>query len=310
MKKYGIPTAAYETFDSSEKAINYIKSRNEYPTVIKADGLALGKGVIIAKDFEEAKAAVIEIMENKKFGESGNRVVIEQYLEGVEVSVLSFTDGKTIVPMVSAKDHKRAFDGNTGPNTGGMGTISDNPFYTKEIAEKCMERIFKPTVKALNKEGRPFKGVIFFGLMISRGEPYVIEYNARFGDPETQVVLPRLNSNLLDIMNAVVDERLSEIEIKWSERTAACVVMASGGYPEAYEKGFEIYGLDSVKGDDVIVFHAGTSIKDGKIVTSGGRVLGVTALGDSLNDALSLAYKTCEGIKFEKAFYRRDIGKI
>ena len=244
MKKYGIPTAQYEVFDSSSEAIEYIRSNNTAPVVVKADGLALGKGVIIAQTTEEAENAVLSIMEDKKFGDSGNRVVIEEFLTGPEVSVLSFTDGKTVKPMVSSKDHKRAYDGDKGLNTGGMGTISPNPYYTDELAAECMEKIFKPTVKAMASEGRAFKGCLYFGLMMTPNGPKVIEYNARFGDPEAQVVLPRLKTDILDIIDAVIDERLDEIEIEWSDECSACVVMASGGYPESYKKGIEMFGMD------------------------------------------------------------------
>lgn len=310
MKKYNIPTAEYETFDNATNAIEYIKNRNEFPVVVKADGLALGKGVIIATDFDEAQLAVKSIMEDKKFGESGNKVVIEEFLTGPEVSVLSFTDGKTVKPMVSSKDHKRAYDNDQGLNTGGMGTISPNPYYTDEMAEICQKTIFEPTVKAMVAEGRPFKGCLYFGLMLTPKGPKVIEYNARFGDPETQVVLPRLKTDLVDIVNAVIDEKLDEINIEWSNEATACVVMASGGYPEAYKKGIEITGLND-KGniDGATVYHAGTIYKDGKFYTNGGRVLGVTASAPTLEQALDKAYTAVGKIHFENAHYRKDIGR-
>lgn len=308
MKKYGIPTAAYEAFENPEAALEYIKSKNTYPTVIKADGLALGKGVIIAADYAEAQKAVEEIMVGGKFGASGKKIVVEEFLSGPEVSVLSFTDGKTIIPMVSAMDHKRAGDGDTGLNTGGMGTVSPNPAYTPEIAKKCMERIFLPTVSAMNSEGRPFKGVIFFGLMICGNEPYVIEYNARLGDPEAQVVLPRLKSNLLEIIDAVIDGRLCDIRIEWSDKSAACVVLASGGYPQSYQKGYEIK-IDPEKTKHALLFHAGTECKGEMLVTSGGRVLGVAAVGKDLAEALEKAYSAAEGVSFKDKYFRTDIGK-
>ena len=310
MKKYGIPTAAYEVFDSSAAAIDYIRSQNSYPTVIKADGLALGKGVIIAETFEQAQDAVNSIMEDKIFGKSGSRVVVEEFLTGPEVSVLAFADGKTVKPMVSSMDHKRAFDGNKGPNTGGMGTISPNPYYSEEMAQRCMQEIFLPTMAAMQSEGCPFKGCLYFGLMLTPNGPKVIEYNCRFGDPETQVVLPRLKTDILDIIDAVIDERLDEMEIEWDERACACVVMASGGYPGSYPKGLEISGLDANgQVDGAIVYHAGTAVKDGKLVTNGGRVLGVCALGDTLDAALCDAYAAVEKISFEGAFWRTDIGR-
>ncbi len=310
MKKYGIPTAEYETFSEPEKAIEYIQKRGHFPVVVKADGLALGKGVIIAKTMTEAKAAVKEIMEDKKFGASGNNVVVEEFLTGPEVSVLAFTDGIALKPMVSSKDHKRAYDNDEGLNTGGMGTISPNPYYTDEIAEICRKTIFEPTVAAMNSENRTFKGCLYFGLMITPDGPKVIEYNARFGDPETQVVLPRLKTDLVDIVEAVIDERLSHIDIKWSDEATACVVMASGGYPLAYKKGLEITGLDEngqVEGAEV--FHAGTKLEHGKFLTNGGRVLGVTGKGKTLDEALEKAYNAVKKINFENVHYRTDIGK-
>lgn len=311
MKKYGIPTAGYEVFDDPKEALRYIQEQNTYPTVIKADGLALGKGVILAENEEQAKDALHSIMEDKVFGASGSRVVIEEFLTGPEVSVLSFTDGKTLCPMVSSKDHKRALDGDKGLNTGGMGTVSPNPFYSDEMAKRCMEEIFLPTVKAMNAEGRPFKGCLYFGLMLTEKGPKVIEYNARFGDPETQVVLPRLKTDLLDVIDAVIDERLSELSIQWSQEACACVVMASGGYPGSYPKGIEITGLDeNGQVDGAIVYHAGTAYQDGRFFTNGGRVLGVTALGDTLDEALDKAYGAVKTIRFDGAHYRTDIGRI
>ena len=310
MKKYGIPTAEYETFSEPEKAIEYIEKRGHFPVVVKADGLALGKGVIIAKTLTEAKAAVKEIMEDKKFGNSGNNIVVEEFLTGPEVSVLAFTDGIALKPMVSSKDHKRAYDNDEGLNTGGMGTISPNPYYTDEIAEICRKTIFEPTVAAMNSENRTFKGCLYFGLMITPDGPKVIEYNARFGDPETQVVLPRLKTDLVDIIEAVIDERLSHIDIKWSDEATACVVMASGGYPLAYKKGLEITGLDEngqVEGAEV--FHAGTKLEHGKFLTNGGRVLGITGKGKTLDEALEKAYNAVKKISFENVHYRTDIGK-
>ncbi len=309
MKKYSIPTAGYEVFENSKDALSYIKEQNKYPVVIKADGLALGKGVIIAQNEAEAEDAVHTIMDDKKFGASGNKVVIEEFITGPEVSVLAFTDGKCVKPMVSSMDHKRAYDGDKGPNTGGMGTISPNPYYTPEIADRCMKEIFLPTIEAMNKEGRTFKGCLYFGLMLTADGPKVIEYNARFGDPETQVVLPRLKTPLCDIVDAVIDEKLSDLDIQWSDEACACVVMASGGYPGSYPKGIEIKGLDS-KGqvEGACVFHAGTALEDGVFKTAGGRVLGVTALGTDLKEALKKAYAAVEKITFEGAHYRTDIG--
>lgn len=309
MKKYGIPTAGYEVFDNSAAAIDYIKRRGTFPAVIKAEGLALGKGVIIAANLEEAEAGVHEIMDDKVFGDAGNRVVIEEFLTGPEVSVLAFTDGKTIKPMASAQDHKRAYDHDEGPNTGGMGTFSPSRFYTEKTAELCMETIFKPTVDAMNREDRTFKGVLYFGLMLTTNGPKVIEYNSRFGDPETQVVLPRLKTDFLKIINAVIDEKLDEIDIEWDDSACVCVVAASGGYPVKYQKGYEITGLDKLEGqDDIMVFHAGTDIVDGKLVTSGGRVLGVTAKGANLDCAIKRAYEAIAEVKFKDIHYRRDIG--
>lgn len=307
MKKYGIPTAAYEVFDNSADAIAYIKEQNSFPAVIKAEGLALGKGVIIAKDMAEAEAGVHEIMDEKAFGDAGNRVVIEEFLTGPEVSVLAFTDGKTVVPMVSAQDHKRAYDHDEGPNTGGMGTFSPSRIYSDKLAETCMQLIFQPTIDAMAREGRPFKGVIYYGLMITTNGPKVIEYNARFGDPETQVVLPRLKTDLIDIIDAVIDEKLDTLSIEWEDNACVCVVAASGGYPVSYKKGYEITGLDTLPAD-IMVYHAGTDIKDGKLVTSGGRVLGVVAKGDDLDAAIAHAYEAIAKVQFTDIHYRRDIG--
>ena len=310
MKKYGIPTARYEVFADPAAALEYIKAQGKYPAVIKADGLALGKGVVIAQNEEEAKAALHSIMEDKIFGESGAHVVVEEFLTGPEVSVLAFTDGKAMCPMVSSMDHKRAYDGDKGPNTGGMGTISPNPFYSDEVAKECMEKIFQPTVAAMNAEGRPFKGCLYFGLMLTPDGPKVIEYNSRFGDPETQVVLPRLKTDFAEIVKAVAEERLSQLSIQWSEQASACVVMASGGYPGSYPKGIEMHGLDeNGQVDGVTVYHAGTKYENGKFLTNGGRVLGVTALGDTLDQALDTAYAAVEKISFEGAMYRKDIGR-
>lgn len=309
MQKYNIPTAEYKVFDNANDAIEYIKEKNEFPTVIKADGLALGKGVIIPENLDDAVASVKEIMEDKIFGASGNNIVVEEFLTGPEVSVLAFTDGKCVKPMVSSMDHKRALDGDKGLNTGGMGTVSPNPYYTEEVAAECMDKIFMPTINAMNQEGRTFKGCLYFGLMITPKGPKVIEYNCRFGDPETQVVLPRLKTDIIDIFEAINNETLSELDIEWSEKACACVIMASGGYPKSYKKGVEITGLTLGQLDGVTVYHAGTKIENNKLVTSGGRVLGVTALGDSLADALKKSYEAVENIHFDNAHYRKDIGK-
>ena len=308
MKKYNIPTAGYETFDNYDAALEYVKN-GDFPVVLKADGLALGKGVLICNDLAEAEAGLKTIMVDKKFGDSGNKVVIEEFLTGPEVSILSFCDGKTVVPMVSAQDHKRAYDNDQGLNTGGMGTFSPSRVYTDEIADICMETIFKPTVDGLNKEGRTFKGIIFFGLMLTQKGPRVIEYNARFGDPETQVVLPRLKTDLLDIFEACVDGTLDKINIEWYDNAAACVILASGGYPESYTKGYEISGLeDAAKAENIYVFHAGTAKKDGKFVTNGGRVLGVTGWGENLDKAIETAYNGVKLVSFKDAHFRKDIG--
>ena len=304
MKKYGIPTAAYEVFSDPKEAYRYVESC-PVPTVIKADGLALGKGVIIAETREDAKNAVKTIMEDKKFGKSGDEIVIEEFLTGPEVSVLSFTDGKTMVPMVSSMDHKRALDGDKGLNTGGMGTVAPNPYYTEAVAKECMEKILLPTMEAMNREGRTFKGCLYFGLMITADGPKVIEYNCRFGDPETQVVLPLLKTDLFDIMRAVTEERLADINIEWKDESAACVVIASGGYPESYKKGYPIELPEDRKG----IYVAGAELRDGVLVTSGGRVLGVTETAPSLPEALEKAYRTAEKVHFTDMHMRRDIGK-
>ena len=305
MKKYGIPTAAYEVFSDADAALEYLETA-PIPTVVKADGLALGKGVIIAMTREEAKDAVVSIMRDKQFGDSGNQIVIEEFLEGPEVSVLSFTDGETVVPMISSMDHKRAGDGDTGLNTGGMGTIAPNPYYTETVAAECMEKIFLPTIRAMKAEGRPFKGCLYFGLMITKDGPKVIEYNCRFGDPETQVVLPLLESDLYTVMRAVTDGRLAEVPVRFSDRHAACVIMASEGYPVKYAKGYPIT-IPAGIADHVYV--AGAALKDGVPVTSGGRVLGVTAVADTLEEALDESYKMVREIHFENAYYRHDIGR-
>lgn len=304
MKKYHIPTAEYRVFSDMEKALAYLDDC-PMPAVVKADGLALGKGVIIAQAREEARTAVREMMAGGKFGKSGETVVIEEFLEGPEVSVLSFTDGETVVPMVSSMDHKRAGDGDTGLNTGGMGTVAPNPYYTDGIAEECMEKIFLPTVRAMNAEGRSFRGCLYFGLMLTKDGPKVIEYNCRFGDPETQVVLPLLESDLLTVMQAVSAGRLSEVEVKFSKRHACCVVMASGGYPLAYEKGYAIEIPPELESS---VFVAGAEQRNGELVTSGGRVLGVVSVEDSLSDAVCSAYEKVKAINFKNSFFRSDIG--
>ena len=308
MQKYGIPTARCEVFDDAEAALAYVR-RTPAPLVVKADGLALGKGVLICKSTREAEEAVRHTMCDHAFGKSGDRVVIEEFLEGPEVSVLAFTDGKAMVPMVSSMDHKRAHDGDTGLNTGGMGTIAPNPFYTAEVAERCMREIFLPTMRAMNAEGRTFKGCLYFGLMLTKDGPKVIEYNCRFGDPETQVVLPLLDTDLLTIMRAVEEERLSEVDVRFKGGAACCVILASGGYPEAYEKGkaIDLGGADALA--DTWVFHSGTAAKDGQLVTSGGRVLGVTATGDTLKTAIDRAYDAARRVHFDGMFMRSDIGK-
>ena len=304
MKKYGIPTASYETFDDMMDALVYLETA-PIPTVVKADGLALGKGVVIAMTRDDAKNAVISMMKDKKFGASGEKIVIEEYLEGPEVSVLAFTDGKSMVPMVSSMDHKRAGDNDTGLNTGGMGTVAPNPYYTDEIAAECMKTIFLPTMAAMNAEGRTFKGCLYFGLMLTKDGPKVIEYNCRFGDPETQVVLPLLESDLLTVMQAVTDEKLNEVEVKFRKGHACCVVMASDGYPVAYKKGFELQ-IPAAVADKVYV--AGAKLSDGKLLTDGGRVLGCTAVADTLPNAIHDAYEIVSQVSFENAYYRHDIG--
>ena len=310
MKKYDIPTAAYENFDNAADALVYLE-KADFPIVLKADGLALGKGVLICNTLEEAKAGVKEIMEDKKFGTAGNRMVIEEFMTGREVSVLSFVDGKTIKIMTSAQDHKRALDGDQGLNTGGMGTFSPSPFYTKEVDEFCQKYVYQKTVDAMAAEGREFKGIIFFGLMLTEKGPRVLEYNARFGDPEAQVVLPRMKNDIIEVMEACIDGRLDEIDLQFEDNAAVCVVLASEGYPVAYDKGFEIKGLDAFDGKDgYYVFHAGTKLDEaGKIVTNGGRVLGVTAKGEDLKKARANAYEATKWIAFENKYCRSDIGK-
>ena len=310
MKKYQIPTAGYAVFSDAQEAINYIRTENRYPTVLKADGLALGKGVLIAQTEEEAVQAVNELMIDQAFGQAGKQIVIEEFMTGPEVSVLAFTDGHVVVPMISSMDHKRALDNDEGLNTGGMGTIAPSPFYTKEIAEVCMKTIFLPTIEAMNQEGRAFKGCLYFGLMLTPEGPRVVEYNCRFGDPETQVVLPLLKTDLLTIMRAVHDEKLSEVTIEWEDKACACVILASGGYPQKYHKGYEIDGLDDYgQVEGVTIYHAGTAWKDGKYYTNGGRVLGVSAVGDTLEQALQLSYDKIKEIHFTDMRYRTDIGR-
>ena len=304
MKKYNIPTARFETFSSAEDALRYAEDA-PLPMVIKADGLALGKGVIIADSREEARRAISDMMQFGKFGKSGEHVVIEEYLEGPEVSVLAFTDGKTLIPMVSSMDHKRALDGDEGLNTGGMGVVAPNPYYTKEIAERCMEEIFLPTIRAMNAEGRRFKGCLYFGLMITKNGPKVIEYYCRFGDPEAQVVLPLLESDLLTVMRAVTEEHLADTEVRFSDKHACCVILASKGYPEHYENGFPLEIPESVQ-DKVYV--AGAAVRDGRLVTNGGRVVGCTAIAETLSEAVRNAYKIADQVRFENKFCRRDIG--
>ncbi len=310
MKKYGIPTAAYEVFTDPDKAIAYLET-SKFPIVLKADGLALGKGVLICKDFEEAKAGVQEIMLDKKFGSAGNELVIEEFMTGREVSALAFVDGKTYRLMSSSQDHKRIGDGDTGLNTGGMGTFSPSPFYTREIDAICRETIYQKTVDAMAAEGRPFKGVLYFGLMLTADGPRVVEYNTRFGDPETQVVLPRMESDIVEVMEACIDGTLDQVELKFADNAAVCVVLASGGYPTSYEKGKVISGLEKFEGrEDAFCFHAGTKFdENGNIVTSGGRVLGVTALAADLKSARAKAYEAAGLISFDKMYMRHDIGK-
>lgn len=308
MQKYGIPTAKYSVFESADEALGFLNA-TEFPVVVKADGLALGKGVFICPDRDTAEKAIKEIMLNKIFGESGNKIVIEEYLTGPEVSVLCFTDGKTIIPMVSSMDHKRALDGDKGFNTGGMGTIAPNPYFTEEVAKECMEKIFIPTINALNAEDSKFKGCLYFGLMITKDGPKVIEYNCRFGDPETQVVLPLLKTDLLSIMLATENECLDSIDVEFYDKSACCVVIASGGYPEKYETGFEIEIDEKSLPENISIFQAGTKLRNGKLVTSSGRVLGVTAVADTLKQAIIDAYKACSLISFTNCFYRKDIGQ-
>ena len=310
MKKYGIPTAAYENFDDPKAALQYLETEAKFPIVLKADGLALGKGVLICQNLEEAKAGVRTIMEDRQFGAAGNRMVIEEFMTGREVSVLSFVDGKTIRCMTSAQDHKRAGDGDTGLNTGGMGTFSPSPFYTEEVEAFCEKHIFQPTVDAMAAEGRPFKGIIFFGLMLTPEGPRVLEYNARFGDPEAQVVLPRMKNDIVDVFEACIDGTLDRIDLQFEDNACVCVVLASAGYPVKYEKGLEIRGLEKFQGrDDCFVFHAGTAFKGGKIVTNGGRVLGVTAKGKTLKEARANAYEAVKWVDFDNKYCRNDIGK-
>lgn len=309
MKKYNIPTAAYENFDDADKALAYLETA-KMPIVLKADGLALGKGVLICNTLEEAKEGVKEIMLDKKFGSAGNHMVVEEFMTGREVSVLSFVDGKTIKIMSSAQDHKRAKDGDQGLNTGGMGTFSPSPFYTAEVDEFCKKYVYQATVDAMAAEGRPFKGVIFFGLMLTEEGPKVLEYNARFGDPEAQVVLPRMKNDIIDVMEACVDGTLDQIDLQFEDNAAVCVVLASDGYPVAYDKGLPIHGLEAFEGKDgYYCFHAGTALKDGAIVTNGGRVLGVTAKGEDLKKARANAYTATEWVQFDNKYMRHDIGK-
>ena len=308
MKKYGLPTAGYEVFDKPEAAIAYL-TNSTYPIVIKADGLALGKGVIIAQSFEEASKAVHDIMSDKVFGKAGDSIVIEEFMKGPEVSILAFTDGKTVVPMVSSQDHKRALDDDMGLNTGGMGTFSPSRLYDEKLNSFCMENIFLPTIRAMNSENRKFKGVLYFGLMLTGEGPKVLEYNARFGDPETQVVLPRLKTDIIKIFEAVIDEKLDSINLEWSDEAAVCVILASGGYPGKYATGLEITGIEEAgKEPGVIVFHAGTRLEGGKCLTAGGRVLGVTAVADTMAAARNKAYAAVGKISFPEMHYRRDIG--
>jgi phosphoribosylamine--glycine ligase len=308
MKKYDIPSAGYEVFEDPNKAKAFLKT-TDYPVVLKADGLALGKGVLICNTIEEALAGTDEIMVAKKFGDAGIKMVVEEFMVGPEVSVLSFCDGEHIIPMVSAQDHKRAFDNDEGLNTGGMGTFSPSKYYTDEIDAQCLDAIYKKTLQGMKAEGRPFTGIIFFGLMLTKNGPRVLEYNARFGDPEAQVILPRLKTDLVDIVEAAIDGKLNEINIEWDDNATVCVVLASGGYPVSYEKGYEITGLEAQKDkDDLIVFHAGTSRKDSKLVTNGGRVLGLTAIGKDIEEARQKAYRAVTEVNFDKKQFRTDIG--
>lgn len=310
MEKYNIPTAAYQAFDDAKTAIEYLKHQKKYPVVIKADGLALGKGVIIADDFEKASQAVSDMILNQKFGSSGKKIVIEEFLTGPEISVLCLTDGKTVKPMLSSMDHKRAFDNDTGPNTGGMGAIAPNPVYSEEVAQQCMKKIFIPTIKAMENEGCEFSGCLYFGLMLTPNGPKVIEYNCRFGDPETQAVLPLLETDLLEIMEAIKRKRLGEVEVKFSKKHSVCVVMASKGYPKAYSKGFLISGLDeNGQVNGAKIYHAGTVLENNQFKTSGGRVLGISTTADSLEEAIRLAYDAAYKIRFQGSWFRKDIGK-
>lgn len=310
MQKYHIPTADYQTFDDAKEALKYIEEKNTFPVVIKADGLALGKGVLICETLDDAKTAVREMMVEHIFGKSGNTVVVEEFMTGPEVSVLAFTDGNVVKPMISSMDHKRVNDNDEGLNTGGMGTIAPSPYYTKDIANVCMETIFLPTIKALKEEGRTFKGCLYFGLMLTPNGPKVVEYNCRFGDPETQVVLPLLESDLYTIMRACHDGTLADVDVKWSDEACACVVEASGGYPVKYEKGYEIHGLGADgQHESVLIYHAGTKKENGKYYTNGGRVLGITAKGTNLQEALDKAYAVVQEVGFDKMHYRTDIGK-
>lgn len=308
MKKYHIPTAQYEVFEKLEEARAYLQTQ-KYPVVIKADGLALGKGVLICNTYEEAVEGLQQMMTERKFGDAGSKVVVEEFMTGQEVSVLAFCDGQTVVPMVSAQDHKRALDGDQGLNTGGMGTFSPSRIYSEEMEKECMEKIFRPTVEAMREEGRPFVGILYFGLMVTEQGIRVLEYNARFGDPEAQVVLPRLKNDLLTVLEACVEQRLHEVEVQWESSGAVCVILASGGYPESYEKGYSITGLEEAKSNpEVMVFHAGTACRNGQIVTNGGRVLGVTGVGRDLEEAIQIAYGAVEQVHFDKKHYRKDIG--
>ena len=310
MKKYHIPTADYEVFDNLENAMAYIRSRAEYPVVIKADGLALGKGVIIAENEVAAKEALQAIMNDKIFGNSGDKVIVEEFLQGPEISVSTFTDGKTVAPMVTSMDHKRAYDGDEGPNTGGMGTVAPNPFYTPAVAKRCMEEIFLPTIQAMNQEGRVFQGCLYFGLMLTEEGPKVIEYNCRFGDPETQVVLPLLKSDLLDVFEAVIEGRLDQQKVAFAKQAACCVILASGGYPKNYYTGLPITGIEEAQAmPGVSIYHAGTKVEDGNLLTAGGRVLGVTAVAKDLPQAIQRAYDAAGNIHFDNMHFRRDIGK-
>lgn len=309
MKKYHIPTADYDVFDNVESAMEHIRAKGKYPVVVKADGLALGKGVVIAENEVAAQDALHAIMNDKIFGASGDHVIVEEFLQGPEISVLSFTDGETLVPMVASMDHKRAYDGDQGPNTGGMGAVAPNPYYTPEVAERCMKEIFLPTVQAMNQEGRPFRGCLYFGLMLTDQGPKVIEYNCRFGDPETQVVLPLLKTDLLDIMEAVIDGRLAEQKVEFLPQAACCVILASGGYPKNYYTGLPITGLNQAEEQGAAVYYAGVKEEEGKLLTAGGRVLGVTALAETLPQAVEKAYQAAEQIRFDNMHCRKDIGR-